>query len=39
MLNPLTEEMQLGFSANPTGLTQIKYHILFQLLQKHFWNM
>jgi len=39
MLDLLTDEMQLVFSANPTGLTQIKYHILFQLIQKHFQNM
>jgi len=36
MLDLLTDEMQLVFSANPTGLPQIKYHILFQLIQKHF---
>jgi hypothetical protein len=39
MLHLLTDEMQLVFSANPIELTQIKYHILFQFIQKHFQNM
>jgi len=38
MLDLLTDEIQYLLSANPTGLTQIKCHILFHMIQKHFRN-